>query len=337
MLKSINKQTVTVNEVVDSLFNAETALQFDKIISPVLNEIVTDELLNKVISCTQKLVELRFDFYLRLLSKFTQSQLQKDKRILINRLYSPVKEDVRGVLGVANADITPALDLLVNNEDNKAKVIEWLSSSKTRDELIERAKLCYIYISLKIEKRQIVEFEKLLLFVMEKDSKLMFDRNAGKLFTEILLSSKPFTQIEKMAYFHQEEVKEVEKLTTKVAELEDRCKCYFADSKTKYTEIVSLKTSLNDQTALIEQLVDEVDSLKSKLKASEDLMEYETLKFARDLKNSKIVYADKLKRRLMLEIDGMKVTIGYVAEAEKKRLQRRIENIEKILTGEGAF
>ena len=71
--------------------------------------------------------------------------------------------------------------------------------------------------------------------------------------------------------------------------------------------------------------------MRDKIKELEGIIEYERHKYNTDIENTKIAYAQNLKRRLLIEIDGMMATLKYVEEPWKGKLLRRIKNIENIL------
>lgn len=328
--KSNNKKTI--EEVINTFAAAEpiTATQSFKMLSSAFSQNISDDLLTKVVDLIrEKLCEARFDLYLNLSSRFTSRQMQpKNNGQFLNRLYAPIKADVKEALAAIDTNVVPMLDLL---KDNKETISRWLLSTGNRDTYIVRAKLCYIYIALKLDKRQVFDFERLLLSSMEKDSILSFDKYIGKLFPEVLLSKSPFGQLEKLAYFHHKDAEAADELSIKLIELQLSYSSVLANNADLRNENISVKEQLISQKKLIGELENEIVSLKLGVESAKDRLEYETRKLVMDTEAFQTAFTDKIKRRLATEIEGIQTTLLHVGEPEKSRLQRRISNIESIL------
>lgn len=194
-------------------------------------------------------------------------------------------------------------------------------------------KMCYIYVTLKLDKRQIVELERILLSAFELDSKLSFDKKIGKIFPEVLLSKSPFGQIEKLAYLHHNEAKAVHELSTKLSELQTKYDDVVLNGTNLHNENSSLKDQIRILKAEASQHEKEIDSLKTEVQKTNDRLEYETHKHTEDSLAFQNAFTDKLRRRISIEIEGLNTTLEHVDEPEKSKLQRRITNIEDILAG----
>lgn len=338
MTKSKPIKKKTVEEIIGSLAMLEnvSAAGCYKILSPAFTQAISDIHFNMLIDLIEKkLGDARFDLYLQISLRFIQKKLSSTNRqLLINRLYAPIKTDVRDALNLLSPKIISALDLLMSS--GREETEQWLRLSENREELIGRAKLCFIYIALKKDRRQTINLELLLLSVMEKDTKIRFDKHTGKLFTDILLSKNPFGQVEKLAYFHYNNASTAEDLREKLAELQSKRDILEVENANRRTELVELKAQVKHKNVLLSEQEDSIAALKAKVKTAEDRLEYETHRFDLDKKAFKLAFSDKLKHRLATEIEGMNTTVNRVEEPEKSRLQRRIANIQNVLEGEGS-
>lgn len=285
----------------------------------------------------QKLNDLRFGLYLKIVPSYTERLMQqpKNRDLLLYRLYAPIKKDVKEILDELDANIVLSLDLL---REKEASVSEWLSPTEKNgyatvksERFVFRATLCYIYLALKMNKQTIARFEQILLSIIEKSPEISYNKTTGKLFPEILLSNSVLGQIEKLAYLHHEDTESVRKLEIELSQLQEKCARLTAES-TKYSaEIGQLRKQLNCQKSLSEEKDVEIVNLNAQLKSAEERLEYEIHKYKNENRTFQIAYADKLKRRLSVEIEGINTTLKHVEEPDRCTIQRRISNIEEIL------
>lgn len=276
---------------------------------------------------------------MKVVPEFTTRQMQtKNREVLINRLYAPIKSEVKAILDDMDTHLALSLDLI---RDQKQYVKEWLSSFVKRGESInyERfifyASLCYIYVALKMDKRQLAVLEQALLNIIENDPKISFEKMIGKLFPDMLLSKNIRGQVEKYAYFHYKDYERACELEKEVAKLKEQNDYLSLDLREKQSQIEKLKVLLEEKEELDRKNKSEIDRLNTELINSANRLEFEIHKYKEENRIFQIAYVEKLKRRISLEIEGMKTTLNYINEPYKEKLIRRITNIEDFLGNKG--
>ena len=107
------------------------------------------------------------------------------------------------------------------------------------------------------------------------------------------------------------------------------------DLREKQSQIEKLKVLLEEKEELDRKNKSEIDRLNTELINSANRLEFEIHKYKEENRIFQIAYVEKLKRRISLEIEGMKTTLNYINEPYKEKLIRRITNIEDFLGNKG--
>ncbi|OQA13455.1 MAG: hypothetical protein BWY62_01342 [Firmicutes bacterium ADurb.Bin356] len=241
--------------------------------------------------------------------------------MLLNRLYKHIKDDVWVALLGLNAALND-LDLLSENE---ARVEEWLKkdSKNAFDPLfLERATLSYIYIALKMDSKQLLAFETLLLKLLERDAKPRFDR---RLFPDALTSKSLQGMLQKSAHYHNREVLELLNIKTAYTALK-------AESFVSANENNLNKTIVENQKLKLEEKELELTRLLEKITELEERLDFEVRKYQKSNREAKEAYIDGLNRRLFLELTGIHTILEHVEQTQRELLLFRVSNIEEILS-----
>jgi len=276
-------------------------------LKPALKQEVDAQQLNEATELIAALKDARFKLYLKLVPGFTMRQMNsKNKQMLLNRLYKHIKDDVWVALLGLNAALND-LDLLSENE---ARVEEWLKkdSKNAFDPLfLERATLSYIYIALKMDSKQLLAFETLLLKLLERDAKPRFDR---RLFPDALTSKS----LQGM-------------LNIKTAYTALKAESFVSANENNLN-----KTIVENQKLKLEEKELELTRLLEKITELEERLDFEVRKYQKSNREAKEAYIDGLNRRLFLELTGIHTILEHVEQTQRELLLFRVSNIEEILS-----
>lgn len=329
-----SKSEKSIEEILNIIIKLEQndSTKFYSNLKPILKKKSNDEEFKKLIDLIHmKLGETRFGLYLKIVPDYTIRQMHKKNReLLLNRLYTVIKTDVREILDKQDSNLVLSLDLIWEKKEN---IIEWLTDNDIQ--FIYRASLCYIYTALKMDRRQLSHLEHIILNIIERDPCISFEKSTGKLLPEILTSKNIRGQVEKYAYFHYKDHERATELEKKVTELQEQMEALTLKNCEQKSDIENKRVLLEQKIKVIEQNEVEIAQLNADLTGEKNRLEYEVHKYKEENRTFQISYAEKLKHRISIEIDGIKTTLKYVSDPEKGKIERRISNIETIIQNKG--
>jgi hypothetical protein len=329
----------TAVQIIDALTmsNSMNASKFHTILKQILKQDISDEEYSQITDLIHnRLGDARFDLYLKITPDIaTRQAAKKGTGLTINRLVSDIRAEVKSALDELDPNLVSALDSLREKEQY---IRDLLSQEKisnqgavTINHITKYAIPCYIYTALKRDRGQTLVMENLLLSIIESYPGFSVEKHTGKLFPEILPSKNIVKKVEKFAFLHYKDHEKVHMLENELSMANERLNRLAVIHNEHVSEITDLKSKLDGMEKITTQKCSEISELQTKLKKAEDRLEYEVHKYKEEIRNFKIAYADRLKGHINVDLDGIKTTLGYVEEPEKKMIQRRISNIEDTL------
>ena len=100
-------------------------------------------------------------------------------------------------------------------------------------------------------------------------------------------------------------------------------------------EITTWKANHADLVTRIETLESENDQLRKDRSAAESRLEYETNRYVRQMQTKEEGIAEQLAGDIELEIQAIRETLEYVDEDNQRRIRRRLQRIDDILSDFG--
>lgn len=130
--------------------------------------------------------------------------------------------------------------------------------------------------------------------------------------------------------------------TLQISNLEDEKRRFESVIYDKNQEITSLKSSIEqlcNQLEILNQQIQIKDltiaALQKDLEASSNRNDYNENLYKKQYESLKKSFIEKLKKELRLEIQGLEDLVDLLPDSSKSKIQRRIDNIYKILQKAG--
>lgn len=248
------------------------------------------------------------------------------------------REISKKIHNVSNSDDILSALQQIQKEENREKLVNWIRQDDSLDEygkhqILERAMLLYILIVLNENQDKKKYLEDIIIeILLSKYVKKTNHKQGIKIFQKLFLSNNIASELENYSYFLLPAKESIELLKVQNEELEsdfNYLKTEFEGLNEKYE---AEKIENSNHIATINKLKDNISQLSTELKEAQDRLEYEAHINKEQLKSGKEYLLSHLTRSISMEISEVRDTLNYMNTNEAERIEKRLKNIEKILT-----